>query len=173
MTDTINSALIRWEGFAGLPAFDRITEGDFTAAFDWAMDDHNREIDAIATDADAPDFANTVDALEVSGDALSRVSAVFFTRAGADTNPEIQKIEREIVPKLSSHYSAIGANKALFQRIDTLWQARDGLGLTGEQLRVLELVGLVHARDRCRVEAGAGQHGRKPRGAPLSPRREA
>ncbi|AQZ50155.1 M3 family metallopeptidase [Martelella mediterranea] len=138
MTDTINSALIRWEGFAGLPEFDRIADGDFTAAFDWAMADHNREIDAIAANPDAPDFANTVDALEVSGDALSRVSAVFFTRAGADTNPEIQKIEREIVPKLSSHYSAIGANKALFQRIDTLWQAREGLGLTGEQWRVLE-----------------------------------
>ena len=138
MTDTINSALIRWEGFAGLPEFDRIAEGDFTAAFDWAMDDHNREIDAIAVNPDAPDFANTVEALEVAGDALSRVSAVFFTRAGADTNPEIQKIEREIVPKLSSHYSAIGANKALFHRIDTLWQARERLGLTGEQLRVLE-----------------------------------
>ncbi|MGV0911172.1 M3 family metallopeptidase [Martelella sp. FOR1707] len=138
MTDTINSALIRWEGFAGLPEFNRITEGDFAAAFDWAMADHDREIDAIAANPDAPDFANTVDALEVAGDALSRVSAVFFTRAGADTNPEIQKIEREIVPKLSSHYSAIGANKTLFQRIDTLWQARDGLGLTGEQLRVLE-----------------------------------
>ncbi|AJY45643.1 M3 family metallopeptidase [Martelella endophytica] len=138
MTEGINNALFRWDGFSGLPEFDRIADTDFAAAFDWAMAEHNREIDAIAENPEAPDFVNTVEALEVSGDALSRVAAVFFTKAGAHTNPDIQKLEREIAPKLSGHYSAIGANKALFQRIDTLWQTRETLGLDEEQTRVLE-----------------------------------
>ena len=135
---TINEALIDWNGACGLPQFDRIADSDFAPAFEWAMEDHNREIAAIAENDAAPDLANTIDALEISGDALSRVCSVFFTKAGTDTNPEIQALERDIAPKLSSHYSAIGANAALFARVDALWQKRDTLALNEEQARVLE-----------------------------------
>ncbi|MET3600637.1 M3 family metallopeptidase [Martelella mangrovi] len=137
-TNDINPALTTWDGALGLPRFDSISEDDFAPAFEWAMADHLREIDAIAGNAAKPDFANTIEALEVSGDALSRVAAVFFTRAGADTNPAIQALEREIAPKLSAHYSTIGANAALFRRIDALWQERQSLALTEEQTIVLE-----------------------------------
>lgn len=140
MTSTIAhySALTDWNGKNGLPRFDAVRDEDFAGAFDAALTAHNTEIDTIAGDGEAPTFANTVVALEIAGDELSRVSALFWNKAGAHTNPQIQALEREIAPKMSRHYSRIGMNEALFKRIDTLWEKRETLGLTNEELRVLE-----------------------------------
>ena len=136
--DRHSSPIVAWTGHLGLPRFDAVRDEDFAAAFETAMADHEREIDAIASQADAPTFDNTILALELAGDALSRVSALFWTKAGADTNDVIQALERDISPKMSRHYSKIGMNAALFARIDALWQARETSGLTLEQTRVLE-----------------------------------
>lgn len=132
------SAITDWNGTNGLPRFDAVRDEDFAGAFETALVAHDAEIDTIADNAEAPSFANTIVALEVAGDALSRVSALFWNKAGAHTNPDIQALERDIAPKMSRHYSKIGMNEALFKRIDTLWEKRDELALTGEELRVLE-----------------------------------
>ncbi|NTA38198.1 peptidase M3 [Agrobacterium salinitolerans] len=131
-------ALVDWNGHNGLPKFDAVRDGDFAPAFDAALLSHEHEIDAIAGNSEAPSFENTVTALEIAGDDLSRISALFWNRAGANTNGVIQALEREIAPKLSRHYSKIGMNEALFKRIDTLWEKHEALGLTGEESRVLE-----------------------------------
>jgi peptidyl-dipeptidase Dcp len=133
-----NSAIFNWDGPHGLPRFTAIDDKDFASAFETALARHNAEIDAIANNPEAPSFDNTVVALELAGDSLSRVSALFWNRAGAHTNETIQALEREISPKMSRHYSAIGMNAALFARIDHLWEHKDGLGLTLEESRVLE-----------------------------------
>lgn len=140
MTSTIAhySALTDWNGKNGLPRFDAVRDEDFAGAFDAALVAHDAEINAIAGNGEAPTFANTVIALEIAGDELSRVSALFWNKAGAHTNPQIQALEREIAPKMSRHYSRIGMNEALFRRIDTLWDKRETLGLTQEEMRVLE-----------------------------------
>ena len=135
---SINPAIFTWDGPHGLPRFEAIRDTDFQPAFDHALAAHNAEIDAIAGNPEAPTFANTITALEIAGDELSRVSALFWNKAGADTNETIQHLEREISPVMSRHYSRIGQNAALFRRIDALWEARDTLGLTGEEMRVLE-----------------------------------
>ncbi|CCM77626.1 M3 family metallopeptidase [Rhizobium mesoamericanum] len=137
-TPEINPALIEWNGLHGLPRFDALNDSDFAPAFDAALSAHEREIDAIAGNPEVPTFENTVVALEIAGDELSRVSALFWNRAGAHTNDTIQALERDISPKMSRHYSKIGMNAALFARIDALWEARESLGLTLEQTRVLE-----------------------------------
>ncbi|MDF1633307.1 M3 family metallopeptidase [Mycoplana sp. MJR14] len=134
----ISPSLIDWSGVNGLPRFDLVSDDSFAEAFDAAFALHEAEIDQIAANPEAPSFDNTVTALETAGDALSRVSALFWSRAGANTNDVIQALEREIAPKMSRHYSKIGNNAALFSRIDALWEGRDGLGLTLEQTRVLE-----------------------------------
>lgn len=131
-------ALVNWNGLNGLPRFDAVRDEDFAGAFDAALLAHDEEIDAIADNSEQPTFANTIIALEIAGDDLSRVSALFWNRAGAHTNSVIQGLEREIAPKMSRHYSKIGMNEALFKRIDALWEKRDALGLTGEEKRVLE-----------------------------------
>ncbi|AYG60833.1 M3 family metallopeptidase [Rhizobium jaguaris] len=134
----VNPALVEWTGHQGLPRFDAVKDSDFAPAFDAALAAHDAEIDAIADNGEAPTFANTVTALEIAGDELSRVSSLFWNRAGAHTNEVIQALEREIAPKMSRHYSKIGMNAALFARIDALWEAREDLGLTLEETRVLE-----------------------------------
>lgn len=134
----INSAIVNWDGVHGLPRFAAVNDADFAAAFDAMLAEHEAEIDEIATNPEAPTFTNTIEALEIAGDGLSRVSALFWNRAGANTNETIQALEREIAPKLSRHYSKIGMNAQLFARIDGLWEKRQSLGLTLEQSRVLE-----------------------------------
>ncbi|MBB4350953.1 MULTISPECIES: M3 family metallopeptidase [Rhizobiaceae] len=135
---SVNRALVDWSGHEGLPRFDLVKDEDFAPAFEVALASHEAEIDAIANNPEAPSFENTVVALEIAGDELSRVSSLFWGKAGAHTNETIQALEREIAPKMSRHYSKIGTNAALFGRIDALWEKRAELGLTLEQERVLE-----------------------------------
>ncbi|NVP53824.1 M3 family metallopeptidase [Mycoplana rhizolycopersici] len=134
----ISPALVDWSGINGLPRFDLVSDDSFADAFDAALVLHEAEIEAIAKNPVAASFDNTVVALEIAGDELSRVSALFWSRAGANTNDVIQALEREIAPKMSRHYSKIGNNAELFARIDSLWEQRDALGLSVEQMRVLE-----------------------------------
>lgn len=134
----LNAAITDWNGPNGLPRFEAVSDSDFAASFEAALAGHEAEISEIAGNPAAPTFENTIVALETAGDALSRVSSLFWNRAGAHTNDTIQALERDISPKMSRHYSKIGMNAALFQRIDQLWEKRESLGLTLEQIRVLE-----------------------------------
>ena len=122
----------------GCRVFEAVSDSDFAASFEAALSGHETEIDTIANNPQPATFENTIVALETAGEALSRVSSLFWNRAGARTNDTIQALERDISPKMSRHYSKIGMNAALFQRIDTLWETRETLGLNLEQTRVLE-----------------------------------
>ncbi|WP_428426573.1 M3 family metallopeptidase [Pararhizobium sp.] len=134
----LNPAITDWNGPDGLPRFEAVSDSDFAASFEAALAEHETEIDAIANNPQPATFENTIVTLETAGEALSRVSSLFWNRAGAHTNDAIQALERDISPKMSRHYSKIGMNAVLFQRIDQLWEKREALGLSLEQLRVLE-----------------------------------
>jgi peptidyl-dipeptidase Dcp len=138
LSPALNPAITDWNGPDGLPRFEAVSDSDFAASFEAALAEHETEIDAIAAHPQAATFENTIVALETAGDSLSRVSSLFWNRAGAHTNDAIQTLERDISPKMSRHYSKIGMNAALFARIDQLWEKRESLGLSVEQLRVLE-----------------------------------
>lgn len=130
--------LTNWSGPLGLPAFEQIRDGDFAAVFDATLKTHQAEINTIANNKAQPTIKNTLTALELSGDALDRVSSIFWCRAGAHTNDDIQALERDIAPKMSRHFSAISMNTRLFIRINDLYQRRAEFGLDAETLRVLE-----------------------------------
>ncbi len=132
------SPLTNWTGFKGAPDFAALSDEHFAPAFYAAMASHVKEIDAIAARGDVPTIENTLAALELSGDALSRVSSIFWLRAGAHSNDLIEAVEREMAPALSRHYSAISMNAALFARIDRLYENRASLGLDSETMRALE-----------------------------------
>ncbi len=132
------SPLTDWTGPHGLPDFTAIRDEDFEPVIRAAFDSHLAEIEAIASNADEPSFANTVEALEKAGKKLSRVSAIFFNRAGSHTNDTIRAVERTVSPLYARHRTAVAMNKPLFERVDALWQKRDALGLSTEQFRVLE-----------------------------------
>jgi peptidyl-dipeptidase Dcp len=150
-----SSPLTHWSGPHGLPEFDKIADSDFGAAFDAAMAAHNAEIAAITGNDGEATLENTLEALELAGDALSRVSSIFWLKAGAHTNAAIQELEREISPKISRHFSAIGMNKALFTRIDALYHKRDAMALDGETKRVLEKSWKGFVRSGAKLEPGA------------------
>ncbi len=136
--NTVNPELFEWRGRMALPRFERIRDEDFAPAFKLAMKEGLAEIDEIAGSKKKPTFANTIEALELAGNSLSRVSSIFWNRAGAHTNDLIRDLERKLSPELSRYHSKISMNTELFRRIDTLWQKRDKLDLTSEQSRVLE-----------------------------------
>ncbi len=128
-----------WDTPFDVPPYDRITDDHYAPAVEAALAAHVAEIAAIAGNPDAPTFANTIDALEAAGRALSRVLGAFYTVAGADANPAREALQREFSPKLAAHWAEISANTALFARVADLWARRDSLGLTPEQARVLML----------------------------------
>ncbi|RWC23551.1 MAG: peptidase M3 [Mesorhizobium sp.] len=145
--------LTAWQGPLGLPDFTRIGDGDFSPTFDAALKAHEAEIEAIAGNKDAPSIENTLAALELGGEALDRVSSIFWCRAGAHTNETIQALERDISPKMSRHFSAISMNERLFARIDELYQRRDSLKLDAETLRVLEKTWKGFVRSGAKLDA--------------------
>ena len=136
--DLKSSPLTNWTGFHGLPDFSHVRDDEFKAAFDAAMAAHNAEIGAIAGNDDEPTLENVLVPLELCGEALGRVSGIFWLKAGAHSNPEIEALEREIAPAMSRHYSALSMNAKLFARIDGLYQIRNALNLDTETLRVIE-----------------------------------
>ena len=133
-----NPLLGDWDTPYEAPPFHLIEEAHFLPAFDAALASHQAEIQAIANNPEAPSFENTLLAMEVAGQDLSRVSSVFFNLASSASNDEIRAIQREMSPRLAAHSASITLNPALFARIDTLYQQRDTLALEPQQLRVLE-----------------------------------
>lgn len=134
-----NALLADWQTEFQLPPFHDIRDEDFAPAFDAAMAAGRAAYAAIADSPDTPTFANTIAAMEQADDMLDRVAGVFFNLAGSDSTPQREALQRELSPKLSAYSSEIVNNKALFQRIEALWQTRETLGLDAEQARVLML----------------------------------
>ncbi len=133
-----NPLLDTWTAPFGAPPFTLVTPEHFRPAFDRALEDHRREITAIAAAGDEPTFENTVDALEKSGALLSRVASVFYNLAGSHTNDALEEVERDMAPVLARHDSEIYLNDDLFRRIAAVYAQRDALALAPEQKRVLE-----------------------------------
>lgn len=122
----------------GTPPFDKITEDDYLPAFEKGMEEHNKEIEAIASNPEKPTFENTIGALDRSGEILSRVSGVFWAVLSTDKTDNLSKISEVISPKLSEHSGKINLNEKLFARIKELYDNKANLGLTVEQTRLLD-----------------------------------
>jgi peptidyl-dipeptidase Dcp len=120
------------------PPFDKIRDEHFAPAYEQGMAEQLREIAPIAANAEAPTFENTIVALEKTGELLDRVDRIFSNLSGANTNPQLQKIETEMAPKLSAHRDAIYLNGPLFKRVETLYNERDKLGLDEESKWLVE-----------------------------------
>ncbi len=150
-----NPLLSDWDTPFELPPFDQISDEDFAPAVDAALAEARANIAAITAQEDDPTFANTVEALEQAEDQLGRVLGAFYNIAGADSNEAREALQREFAPKLSAYGSEISENKALFARVEALWQARETLDLTDEQQRVLMLARRGFVRSGAQLEGDA------------------
>ncbi|MHC6155288.1 M3 family metallopeptidase [Bradyrhizobium elkanii] len=133
-----NPLLKAWRTPLETPPFAEIKPEHFLPAFEQAFADHSAEVAAITHDPALPDFDNTITALERSGKLLSKVSAVFYDLVSAHSSPAILEIDKEVSPRMARHWNPIMMNAVLFGRIAMLHEKRASLGLTGEQMRLLE-----------------------------------
>src|ERR1700720_3870839 len=136
--DQPNPLLQPWQTPFETPPFAEIKPEHFLPAFEQAFADHAAEINAIEHDPSAPDFANTVTALERAGKLLSRVSAVFYDLVSAHSNPALLEIDKEVSLRMARHWTPIMMNAVLFGRIALLHDNRATLELSPEQTRLLE-----------------------------------
>ncbi|WP_309919362.1 peptidyl-dipeptidase Dcp [Xanthomonas sp. 1678] len=120
------------------PPFDKIKDADYLPAFEEGMKQHLAEIRTIADNAEPATFANTIEAMERSGETLNRVNRIFFGLVQADTNDERQKIQEAVAPKLAEHQDEISLDPKLFARIKAIYDQRDTLNLEPEQKRLVE-----------------------------------
>lgn len=140
----MNVLLENWDTPFGLPPFAAIRDEDFGPAFDEALARARTAIRAIA-EGPGHSFADVIEALELAEGDLDRVSGVFYNLAGADSTDAREALMRDLAPKMSVFSSEVTNNKALWAKIEALWQARAGLGLTAEAARVLDLyLSLIH-----------------------------
>ncbi len=142
-----------WDTPFGTPPFDRISNEHYAPAFDAGIEDARSAFTAIINNPDAPSFENTIIPMEELGDQLSRVQSVFYALSSAHTNDTIQALAREYSPQFTRLANDINLDGQLWERINTLYEARDTLGLDVDQLRVLEL----YHRDFVRAGALLGE----------------
>ena len=143
-----NILLADWTGdYGGVPPWDKVRPDLFDQAIQFGVDEQAREYRAIVDNPEAPTFANTIEAGERAGQRLNRVLSVFGVMTDNLSTPAYQAIDKAWSPKLSAAFDAITLDPKLFQRVETLYNGRDQLGLDAKQLRVLTKTydGMVHS----------------------------
>ncbi len=124
--------------YLNYPQFDLIANAHYLPAFERGMAEELAEIEAIANQEAEASFDNTILAMELSGQLLSRASRVFFAMRSAHSNDDILAIEQQLAPELAAHSDAILLNRELFARVESLYGQRAELDLDEESLRLLE-----------------------------------
>jgi peptidyl-dipeptidase Dcp len=121
-----------------VPPFDKIKAEHYLPAFEKAMAEGRAEIEKIIKNKAEPDFANTIEAFDNSGELLRKVSAVFFAQAEANTSDSLQVIEMEISPRLAAYQDEIRLNQGLFEKIKHVYEHQSDYSLNEEQAFILE-----------------------------------
>ena len=122
----------------GAPQFDKIENKHYLPAFKQGIKEGKEEIDAIVNNPEAPTFENTIVALEHSGETLGRVGGIFYNIMEANTNDEMQDIAEEISPLTTEFSMYVSLNEGLFKRVKAVYDQRESLNLTPEQMILLE-----------------------------------
>ena len=122
----------------GVPPFSEIKIEHYKPAFEAAVAEHQKEIDAIVNNKAVPTFQNTIEALDKSGKLLDKVGSVFYNMSSANTNDELQKVSREITPMMTTHYNNISLNPVLFSKVKSVYESPDKAKLNPEEKMLLE-----------------------------------
>ena len=133
-----NSILRESKAPFGAPEFNTFKVEDYKEAFDRGFAEKRAEVKAILENSDAPTYANTIEALEMSGKTLDKVSSIFFNLNESENTPQMTEIEEYVVPKLTDLSGYIYMNDTLFNRIRAIYDAKESLGLNEEQMIVLD-----------------------------------
>ena len=149
-----NPLLADWTGpYGGVPPFDKVKIEEFKPALETAMAENLAEIDKITANTAAPDFENTIAALEKTGRTLNRVSTIFDIWGGNLSTPEYQTVEAEMAPVLAAFYDKINQNEALFKRVEVVYNSPEKTKLTPEQQRLTWLYYTNFVRSGAKLNA--------------------
>ena len=132
-----NPLLKEFDNKYGIPPFKEIKIEHYLPAFRESIERHKIEINEIINNTKKPDFENVLNAMEMSGSDLNKVSRVFYNLLSADSSDELNKIASEISPVLSRHNDEIILNQKLFSKIKVVYEQRDNLD--SEQRRLTEV----------------------------------
>ncbi len=136
--DTGNPFLTEYTTPYGVPPFDKIKAEHYKPALLQGMEEQVKEVDAIINQSEAPTFENTIVALDQSGALLRKVRTVFSGQNSANTNDDLQALNREMSPLFSKHSDDINLNPKLFARVKAVYDNRNNLNLNKEQAKLLE-----------------------------------
>ncbi|MDR1898105.1 MAG: M3 family metallopeptidase, partial [Prevotellaceae bacterium] len=121
-----------------VPPFDLIKTADYLPAFEAGMANNKENVERIINQKARPTFINTIEALENSSELLTGVSTVFFCLTSANTNKDLEEINKKISPILSKHRDDIYMNPKLFARVKTVFDNQTSFNLNEEQAKLLE-----------------------------------
>lgn len=151
-----NPLLADWEGpYGGVPPFDKVQVALFKPALESAMMQNLMEVEAIAKAPAAPNFENTIAAMERAGHTLDRVSTLYGVWGSTMAGPEFQVVQREMAPKLAAFNDKISQNEQLFKRVEAVYNSPDKKKLTPEQQRLVWLYYTNFVRSGARLNAEA------------------
>lgn len=136
--NTTNPLLVESTLPYGAPQFDKIKAEHYLPAFEQSIAEYKSEIDAIAGNAEAPTFENTIVAMERAGKTYDNVANIFFNVKEADSSEELEQIAEEISPMLNDLSMYISLNESLFERVKAVWDSRESLCLDVDQQTLLE-----------------------------------
>ena len=153
-TTSDNPLLADWTGlYGGLPPFDKVKVSDFKPAIEAAMAENLSEIDKIAKQTEAPTFANTIAAMERTGQKLQRIITLYGIWGSNLSTPEFQEVETEFEPKLAGLSDQINQNIALFKRIEAVYLSTEIKNLSSEQQRLCKIYYTNFVRSGAKLDA--------------------
>ena len=122
----------------GAPQFDKIRTEHYLPAFEAGIAEAKAEIDAIIANDEEPTFENTIEAMEYAGKTLNDVASIFFNLMEANTNDEMQVVAEQVSPLLNEYSMYVSLNETLFEKVKTVYEKRNELGLDKDQMKLLE-----------------------------------
>ena len=122
----------------GAPEFDKIENEHYLPAFEAGIAEAKAEIDAIVANEEEPTFENTIEAMEYAGGTLNNVAGIFYALMEANTNETMQAVAEQISPMLTEYSMYVSLNADLFERVKTVYEKRNELGLEKDQMKLLE-----------------------------------
>lgn len=121
-----------------VPPFEAIDNSHYMPAIHEALEIARNEIREIKENPNSPTFANTVEALERSGELLGRITPILFNLNSAETNDTLQQVTQEAAPILTEFKSEISQDPQLFERVNYVFEHKDSIELDQEQLTLLD-----------------------------------
>ena len=134
----VNPLLQPYETPYEIPPFDQIMVEDYIPALKEGIDIQRQEIKDIVSNSEKPTFANTILALDRSGELVEKTMMLFSALDEAMSSPELVDVAADVYAMYQQWGDEMSMNPELFKRVKYLYEQRDSMDLTVPQRRLIE-----------------------------------